>query len=79
MNDGRIQEGFFVNGALFGLAKEMYPNGDAFVGQLINYAKNGKGTYYFSDGTRLESLDGKWSNGLKEGTFSRIDKKGKKQ
>ena len=79
LNDGRIQEGFFKNGLVLGWAKEVYVSGDAFVGCIQNSAKNGKGTYYFQDGSYLQSIDGQWINGIKKGSFKMVYPDGKEE
>ena len=41
-----------------------YPNGDRYVGQIINGLREGKGTFYWNDGDRYE---GDYRNGKREG------------
>ena len=70
LQDGRISEGFFFHGNLMGIAKEVYPDGQAFVGTVKNYAKHGKGEIWLQDGT---CISGEWSHGKQVGEFCKKD------
>lgn len=53
---GRIAEGFFINGYLYGLSKEIYTNGEAYVGMLESYVKHGQGQYWQEDGSTFAGI-----------------------
>ncbi|GIX66220.1 MORN motif repeat containing protein [Babesia caballi] len=46
------------------MAKQKYPNGDVYIGDLIHMKRHGKGTYIAVDGTVYE---GDWSDGNRHG------------
>lgn len=71
LGDGRIVEGFFFNGSLFGHAKEVHVDGEAFVGIIDNYIRNGKGVLHSKEGD-AES-NGEWVNGKRRGTLEQQD------
>ena len=76
LNDGRICEGFFFNGSLIGKVKEVYPDGQVFVGYVNNYIKHGNGVVYFKDGSSERGHIGDWVKGKRQGAFSFTDTNG---
>lgn len=76
LSDGRIYEGFFFNGELIGQAKEVRPNGDAFLGMFQNQIRHGHGIEYLRDGSIVKSMAGQWVNGRKYGQFQQKEPNG---
>lgn len=46
------------------VAKQRYPNGDVYIGELVHLKREGRGTYIAVDGTQY---DGEWVDGKRHG------------
>ena len=56
-NGSILYEGDFVNDKFEGNGKEIYDNGNYYIGQFLNGYKNGKGIEYNKDGSILYKGD----------------------
>lgn len=64
MRDGRTIFGTWRAGLIVGAVKIIYPTGNTYVGDVINYIRHGYGEFSFSNG---DKFSGNFVNGKIEG------------
>ena len=52
--ENNVFVGLFQKGKAYKFGKMIYPNGEMYVGQMIDYLKDGIGILYLSNGNRYE-------------------------
>ena len=56
---------YYINDYRDGYGKEIFENGEYYIGEYKNNLRHGKGTDYYSNGNI--NYEGEYSNGKKEG------------
>jgi hypothetical protein len=64
LKDGRVIFGTWRCGLLIGIVKIIYPYGNTYVGDVINYIRHGHGEFNFTNG---DKYIGAFVNGKVEG------------
>lgn len=66
--DLQTSSGYSYTGDLTGEAEIKYPSGNTYSGKVVNFERDGKGTFIWrTDGSAVASYEGNWSQGVMDG------------